>query len=61
MNGIREWHSNQGAVMTIAALSWPGAIVAVALIWAVAFLLAVVVWSIFRTGQTAIQHDERAR
>jgi hypothetical protein len=47
--------------MTIAALSWPGAIVAVALIWAVAFLLAVVVWSIFRTGQTAIQHDERAR
>jgi hypothetical protein len=46
--------------MTIAALSWPGAVVAVAVIWAVALVLAVVVWSIFRTGQTAIRHEQRA-
>ena len=47
--------------MTVAALSWPAAAVTIAVIWAVAFVLAVVAWSIFRTGQTAIRHGERTR
>jgi hypothetical protein len=47
--------------MTIAALSWPAASVYIALIAAVALVVAVVVWSIFRTGQTAIRSEDRMR
>ncbi len=46
--------------MTIAALSWPVAVVWVAVIAAVALVVAVLVWSIFRTGQTAIRSDGRS-
>jgi hypothetical protein len=39
--------------MTIAALTWPNAVVYVALILGIASVLSVLIWSIFRTGQTA--------
>ena len=45
--------------MIIAALSWPAASVYIALITAVALVVAVLIWSIFRTGQTAITSDSR--
>ena len=45
--------------MTIAALSWPAAFVCVVVIAAVALVVAVLIWSIFRTGQTAIRSDSR--
>jgi hypothetical protein len=45
--------------MTIAALSWPAAAVYIAAIGAVALVLAVLIWSIFRTGQSAIASDSR--
>jgi TRAP-type C4-dicarboxylate transport system permease small subunit len=47
--------------MTIAALSWPAASVYIALIVSVALVVAVLIWSIFRTGQTAITSDSRHR
>ena len=47
--------------MTIAALSWPAASLYIALIVAVALVVAVLLWSIFRTGQTAIHSDKRDR
>jgi hypothetical protein len=47
--------------MTIAALSWPAAAVYIALITAVALVVAVLIWSIFRTGQAAIRSDSRKR
>lgn len=47
--------------MTIAALSWPAAFVYVAVIAAVGLVVAVLIWSIFRTGQTAIRSDSRQR
>ena len=47
--------------MTIAALSWPAASLYIALIVAVALVVAVLLWSIFRTGQTAITSDSRKR
>jgi hypothetical protein len=47
--------------MTIAALSWPAAAGYIALIAAVALVVAVLIWSIFRTGQTAIRSDSRKR
>lgn len=47
--------------MTIAALSWPAASVYIALIVSVALVAAVLIWSIFRTGQTAITSDSRQR
>jgi hypothetical protein len=43
--------------MTIAALSWPEASVYIALIVTVGLVVSVLVWSIFRTGQTAIRHQ----
>jgi hypothetical protein len=47
--------------MTFAALTWPEASVYVALILSVGAVLAVLVWSIFRTGQTAIRHENPKR
>jgi len=47
--------------MTIASLSWPAASVYIALIAAVALVVAVLVWSIFRTGQTAIRSESDRR
>jgi hypothetical protein len=47
--------------MSIAALSWPQATVYVALIAAFGLVVSVLIWSIFRTGQTAIRSDSRKR
>ena len=47
--------------MIIAALSWPAASLYIALIVSVALVVAVLIWSIFRTGQTAIRSDSRQR
>ena len=43
--------------MTLAALTWPDAIVHVTWISALGLVVAVLIWSIFRTGQTAIRRD----
>jgi hypothetical protein len=43
--------------MTVAALTWPEAIVSVAAIAAVSLVVTVLVWSIFLTGRTAMQRD----
>ena len=43
--------------MITATLSWPEASIYVALIVAVAVVISVLIWSIFRTGQTAITSD----
>ncbi len=45
--------------MTIAALNWPQASVYIAAIAAAGVVVAVLVWSIFRTGQTAITTERR--
>jgi hypothetical protein len=45
--------------MTIAALTWPQASVYIALIAAGGVVLSVLIWSIFRTGQTAIRSERR--
>jgi chromate transport protein ChrA len=47
--------------VTIAALTWPQASVYIALILACGFVVAVLIWSIFRTGQMAIHSESRAR
>jgi hypothetical protein len=47
--------------MAIAELSWPAASVYVALIATVGLVLSVLIWSIFRTGQTAIRSETRHR
>jgi hypothetical protein len=47
--------------MTIAALTWPEAVVHVTWIAALGLVLAVLVWSIFRTGQTAIKNESNER
>jgi len=47
--------------MAIAALSWPAASIYIALIIAVALVIGVLIWSIFRTGQTASARDNRGR
>jgi ABC-type maltose transport system permease subunit len=47
--------------MTIADLTWPEASVYIAVIAAAALLLAVPIWSIFRTGQTAMRTGSRQR
>jgi hypothetical protein len=47
--------------MTIAALNWPEASVYIAVIVAAGLVVAVLIWSIFRTGQTAIRSDCRER
>jgi hypothetical protein len=45
--------------MLIASLSWPQASVYVALIISAGLVLAVLIWSIFRTGQAAIRIEGR--
>jgi hypothetical protein len=45
--------------MTVAALTWPDALVWSVAIAAVGLVLAVLVWSIFRTGQIAIRSESR--
>lgn len=47
--------------MAIAALSWPEASIYIALIVSVALVIAVLIYSIFRTGQTAIANEDRKR
>jgi hypothetical protein len=47
--------------MTLATLSWPEAAVYIAAITAAGLVVAVLIWSIFRTGQTAIRNDSRQR
>jgi hypothetical protein len=42
-----------------AALTWPAASVYIALILAIGVVVAVLIWSIFRTGQTAIRTEGR--
>jgi hypothetical protein len=46
--------------MSIAALSWPQASVYISLILAAALVVAVLIWSIFRTGQAAIRNERRS-
>jgi hypothetical protein len=45
--------------MTIAALTWPQAVVYATAIVTAGFVVATIVWSIFRTGQTAIRNERR--
>ena len=45
--------------MTLATLTWPEASVYVSLIASAGLVVAVLIWSIFRTGQTAIRSDSR--
>jgi hypothetical protein len=45
--------------MILAALSWPDAVVRATLIASIALVLAVLIWSIFRTGQIAIKGESR--
>lgn len=45
--------------MIIAALSWPAASIYIAVIAAVALVATVLIYAIFRTGQTAITSDNR--
>jgi cytochrome c-type biogenesis protein CcmH/NrfG len=47
--------------MAMAALSWPAASIYIAVIIAVALVVSVLIWSIFRTGQTAIARDNHRR
>lgn len=47
--------------MILATLTWPQAVVAVAAIAGTALVLAVLIWSIFRTGETAIRSRTRQR
>jgi hypothetical protein len=47
--------------MTIAALTWPDAVVHVTWIAALGLVVAVLIWSIFRTGQTAIRSEPGQR
>ncbi len=44
--------------MTIAVLTWPEAVVGATSIAAIALMLSILIWSIFRTGQTAIKHED---
>jgi hypothetical protein len=47
--------------MITAALAWPEASVYIAAIAAAGIVLSVLVWAIFRTGQTAIRSESRQR
>jgi hypothetical protein len=47
--------------MTVIALTWPEAFVAATAVAALGLVLSVLVWSIFRTGQTAITRDSGQR
>jgi hypothetical protein len=45
--------------MSVGALSWPAASVYVALILAAGLVTSVLIWSIFKTGQTTIRGERR--
>jgi hypothetical protein len=45
--------------MMLMAMTWPEASVRMTLIAAVAVVLSVLIWAIFRTGQTAIKKEIR--
>ena len=45
--------------MTIAALSWPEATVYATAIASAGLVVAVLIWSIFRTGQAAIRSEQK--
>ena len=45
--------------MLVAALTWPEAVFRSTVVVATAVVLSVLIWSIFRTGQTAIRHEGR--
>jgi hypothetical protein len=47
--------------MTIATLTWPAAVVVATSVAAGGLVLAILIWSIFRTGQTAIKEDSGHR
>jgi hypothetical protein len=47
--------------VTLATLTWPEASVYVALILSIGAVVTVLVWSIFRTGQTAIRYEKPKR
>ena len=47
--------------MTVAALTWPQATVYATSIAALGLVVIVLIWSIFRTGQTAIRSESRQR
>jgi hypothetical protein len=47
--------------MTFAALTWPEASVYIALIFGASLAVSVLIWSIFRTGQTAIRNESQQR
>jgi cytochrome c-type biogenesis protein CcmH/NrfG len=53
--------TTKGDGMTVAELSWPQASVYITLIVAAGLVLAVLIWSIFRTGQAAIRVESRRR
>ena len=46
-------------MLVAAALTWPEAAVRISLIASVALVLSILIWSIFRTGQTAIKKEIR--
>jgi hypothetical protein len=45
--------------MTFAALTWPEAAVWIAVIAGATSVIVALIWSIFRTGQTAIRSEAR--
>jgi hypothetical protein len=47
--------------MFLATTTWPDAAVSMTLIAGIAVVLSVLIWSIFRTGQTAIKKEVRQR
>jgi hypothetical protein len=49
----------KGVTMIFATTTWPDAAVSMTLIAGVAVVVSVLIWSIFRTGQTAIKKELR--
>jgi hypothetical protein len=47
--------------VSIAALTWPAAVVWVALIVSIAVVLTALIWSIFGTAQTAVRAESKER
>ena len=45
--------------MTLVALTWPEASVYISSIVGASLVVAVLIWAIFRTGQTAIRTESR--
>jgi hypothetical protein len=47
--------------MTLAGLTWPEALVGATSLATIGLVLSVLIWSIFRTGQTAIRYERDDR